>query len=81
MQHLAPKDTAFDSCVINLGSVLVKYTRSGIFVLWCPIRNRLTHCDETHSFDEYVFEGKKEIFYLTTHSTHFINAYMATHIW
>ena len=26
-------------------------------------------------------EGRKEMFYLTTHSTHFINGYMASDIW
>ena len=26
-------------------------------------------------------EGRKEMFYLTTHSTHFIYGYMATDIW
>ena len=26
-------------------------------------------------------EGRKEMFYLTTHSTHFIYGYMALHIW
>ena len=26
-------------------------------------------------------EGKKEMFYLTTHSTHFIYGYMASDIW
>ena len=26
-------------------------------------------------------EGRKEMFYLTTHSTHFIYSYMASHIW
>ena len=26
-------------------------------------------------------EGRKEMFYLTTHSTHFIYGYMASHIW
>ena len=26
-------------------------------------------------------KGKKEIFYLTTHSTHFIYGYMASDIW
>ena len=26
-------------------------------------------------------EGGKEMFYLTTHSTHFINSYMVSDIW
>ena len=26
-------------------------------------------------------EGRKEMFYLTTHSTHFIYSYMASNIW
>ena len=28
-----------------------------------------------------VDEGRKEMFYLTTHSTHFIYGYMASDIW
>ena len=28
-----------------------------------------------------VQEGRKEMFYLTTHSTHFIYGYMASDIW
>ena len=27
------------------------------------------------------YEGRKEMFYLTTHSTHFIYGYMASDIW
>ena len=30
---------------------------------------------------EYVKEGRKEMFYLTMHSTHFNYAYMASDIW
>ena len=29
----------------------------------------------------YTIEGRKEMFYLTTHSTHFIYGYMASDIW
>ena len=29
----------------------------------------------------YTNEGRKEVFYLTTHSTHFIYGYMASDIW
>ena len=28
-----------------------------------------------------VMQGRKEMFYLTTHSTHFIYVYMASYIW
>ena len=31
--------------------------------------------------DESDREGRKEMFYLTTHSTHFIYGYMASDIW
>ena len=40
----------------------------------------LTECD----WQRVVFadtEGRKEMFYLTTHSTHFIYGYMASDIW
>ena len=29
----------------------------------------------------HLLEGRKEMFYLTTHSTHFIYGYMASDIW
>ena len=29
----------------------------------------------------FYSEGRKEMFYLTTHSTHFIYGYMASDIW
>ena len=29
----------------------------------------------------HIKEGRKEMFYLTTHSTHFIYGYMASDIW
>ena len=29
----------------------------------------------------YISEGRKEMFYLTTHSTHFVYGYMASDIW
>ena len=29
----------------------------------------------------WLFEGKKEVFYYVTHSTHFIYGYMASDIW
>ena len=32
-------------------------------------------------FVSYDDEGRKEMFYLTTHSTHFIYGYMASDIW
>ena len=30
--------------------------------------------------DRWMDEGRKEMFYLTTHSTHFIYGYMASYI-
>ena len=33
------------------------------------------------SFANYTLEGRKEMFYLTTHSTHYIDDYMASDIW
>ena len=32
-------------------------------------------------FDYFEKEGRKEMFYLTTHSTHFLYGYMALDIW
>ena len=42
------------------------------------------HCHPRSAFDGGVrsnLEGRKEMFYLTTHSTHFIYGYMASDIW
>ena len=36
---------------------------------------------DTDKFDLSVLIGRKEMFYLTTHSTHFIYGYMASDIW
>ena len=33
------------------------------------------------AFLDFNQEGRKEMFYLTTHSTHFIYGYMASDIW
>ena len=35
--------------------------------------------DNGHMLEQ--FTGKKELFYLTTHSTHFVYCYMASDIW
>ena len=34
-----------------------------------------------YPYTDPLKEGRKEMFYLTTHSTHFIYGYMASHIW
>ena len=36
---------------------------------------------EVSSTGRGLVEGRKEMFYLTTHSTHFIYGYMASDIW
>ena len=47
------------------------------FYLWlCGIR----HMVKNHS-DRDRKEGRKEMFHLTTHSTHFIYGYVASDIW
>ena len=38
----------------------------------------IEHMVKDHSYSE---TGRKEMFYLTTHSTHFIYGYMASDIW
>ena len=40
--------------------------------------DRIVH---TTAFAIPVMEGRKDIFYLTMHSTHFIYGYMASDIW
>ena len=42
--------------------------------------NAVTNCRCTY-INWKVEEGKKEMFHLTTHSTHFIYGYMASDIW
>ena len=37
--------------------------------------------NETHSGNKHTGTGRKEMFYLMTHSTHFIYGYMASGIW
>ena len=41
---------------------------------------RIGHMIKVHS-DSKREEGRKEMFYFTTHSTHFIYTYMASDIW
>ena len=43
----------------------------------------LCHCGQVFSQDVdcLLKEGKKEMLHLTTHSTHFIYSYMASHMW
>ena len=38
-------------------------------------------CEHVNGHRVAVKEGRKEMFYLTTHSTHFIYGYMASDIW
>ena len=40
----------------------------------CPTGARLTKIDNNNIYEE-------EVFYLTTHSTHFIYGYMASDLW
>ena len=37
--------------------------------------------DVLNTFYFVILEGRKEMFYLTTYSTHFIYGYMASDIW
>ena len=39
------------------------------------------HCQCILTVSHILVEGRKEMFYLTTHSTHFIYGYMASDIW
>ena len=44
-------------------------------------RKSKTFNNTLDTFDLWLNEGKKEMFYLTTHSTQFIYGYMASDIW
>ena len=62
-----------------------KHYRSG----WCqnrktrPLSSSIDTCIPGSRFraSDTSVEGRKEMFYLTTHSTHFIYGYMASDIW
>ena len=52
--------------------------------LWLPIMLILTDEQKRtrmHTSHLLLEEGRKEMFYLTTHSTHFIYGYMASDLW
>ena len=59
------------------------------FKLWISCKNTLLNYSYSayfkhiakNTFTEEHKEGKKEMFYLTTHSTHFIYGYMTSDIW
>ena len=63
-----------DFCMIKLTLYILSYSGSSI-------------CESQFYYIRLVpalpsmSEGRKEIFYLTTHSTHFIYGYMASDIW
>ena len=46
-----------------------------------PVRIERERERERESMFYKLIEGRKEMFYLTTHSTHFIYDYMASDIW
>ena len=49
-------------------------------ILWAFLK--MFHLSNKNMFSALLNkEGRKEMFYLTTHSTHFIYGYMASHIW
>ena len=52
-------------------------------VLFCEIKCKTIYLIHTLVFKLYnlVFKRDREMFYLTTHSTHFIYGYMASDIW
>ena len=50
-------------------------------IIFIKYRTRQIKATETNKKVTYLKEGRKEMFYLTTHSTHFIYGYMASGIW
>ena len=57
-------------------NVLFNDALNTFYLRLCGIR----HMVKDHSVRERK-EGRKEMFYLTTHSTHFIYGYVASDIW
>ena len=49
--------------------------------LWAPTEMSRRSCIRSKQTRLKKKEGRKEIFYLTMHSTHFIYGYMASNIW
>ena len=60
--------------LISLMNVMLRVMRS-------PELTQIPHRERNVSFIFTFWEGRKEMFYLTTHSTHFIYGYMASDIW
>ena len=64
------------SCLINLVAnvALCSSHCHGVFVKMFPYFLKMF-------FFFFFLRGRKEMFYLTMHSTHFIYGYMASHVW
>ena len=71
----------------NISSVSQPHLGRKYFYLICTNTfhlqlNRFTMKDIYHRATSHsYFEGRQDIFYLKTHSTHFIYGYMASDIW
>ena len=71
-----------DVAFVDTNVIKVKTTQSKIVLLEFLIPNGMgfSLVLRFHTFHYRIMEGRKEMFYLTTHSTHFIYGYMASDI-
>ena len=74
MHHPTDRITQSTACYTSRGPLVG--TRNGSMVPPCRI-DPTTH----RTMSECSYHGEREMFYLTTHSTHFIYGYMASDIW
>ena len=75
--HLSPTPTLPHPRPLGpmVPNVILAYTNCGLITWVLKLRLFCTMSDIQS------MEGRKEMFYLTTHSTHFIYGYMASDIW
>ena len=57
------------------------YISITILYIYVYIYIHILHCLPAITHSNISIQGRKEMFYLTTHSTHFIYGYMASDIW
>ena len=69
----------FSVTVYNINNL--HCTEAKVKIIKCTKCLYSLSCQGFFYFKEKLYERKKEMFYLTTHSTHFIYGYMASDIW
>ena len=65
-------------CVLKLDDVFIEADTAMMMMIMMMISSDV---DDNEYYDDDDKKGRKEMFYLTTHPTHFIYCYMASDIW